>query len=698
MTNKTYWDGAADPQGCIELKATCNYAKFVVAGDDLSLHYVVTNAAGAPLANTPVALNLGQPDGATPTVYTGDLYKTTDANGAVTFALHNTATNAVAEPRPSGQSTMIYWDDTRIVDQAYALNFSPSVGAVSEVVDNVWSHTVKSPAVSGTANIFLTSGDRAGMDDKSYWWSSDALSHSFLKFVPVGKDLVLNYVVTDGSGNPIASTPVTLATTTKGAGATFTGALTKNTDANGAVTFTLKNTNAPSAAEDYPYAPSSVTHWDDTRAAGLSGSQYEMDFVPTVGAGTEHTDRVWSHIFKPGAPTAPQGVNIKATSTTSAVVSWNAPADDGGSAITNYTYTVKNNGAAVSGATGTVAGTTATVTGLVSAGKYSVSVTANNAVGSSSAASSLGTVTPVAVTAVKAPGAVTKPAAVAGNTSATLTWTAPTANNNASLINYSVAVKAGATVVKTVVLPVNTTVLTASKLSVTGAVINELTNGTAYTFVISATNAIGSTAAAATAAVTPFTVPDAPTDVNVASRAASLNVTWTAPVSSGGSPLTGYIITYTSTAGVTKTATAAASATSLLVKSLVNGTTYTVKVQAKTAKGNSVMSASITGTPSTIPVTLKTVTGVAGAGQVTVNWTAAADTATVPANGGSAITGYDIVVKQGSTVVTSAHTNQFGSSKVITGLTKGLAYTFAVTAINANGSSVAKVSAAVKPL
>ena len=90
MTNKTYWDPSGDPQGCLDLKATCNYAKFVVAGDDLNLHYVVTDAAGAKLANTPIALNLGQPDGAIPTAYSGDLYKTTDANGAVTFALHNT--------------------------------------------------------------------------------------------------------------------------------------------------------------------------------------------------------------------------------------------------------------------------------------------------------------------------------------------------------------------------------------------------------------------------------------------------------------------------------------------------------------------------------------------------------------------------------------------------------------------------------
>ena len=703
MTNKTYWDAQGDAAGCTAGTGTCDYVKFVVAGDDLNLHYVVKNASGAPLANTPIALNLSQPDGAIPTTYSGDLYKTTDANGAVTFALHNTATNDVAEPRPAGQSTMIYWDDTRTVDQVYALNFSPSVGAATEVVDNVWSHTVKSAAVSGTANIYLTSGDRAGMSDKSYWWTNESTSYSRLKFVLQGKNLVLHYVVTDGGGSPLASTPVTLATTPQHAGATFTGDLTKNTDENGAVTFTLTNTNAAAAAEDHPYAPSTINYWDDaTREASLSGLQYEMDFAPTVGASVEHIDRVWSHIVKPGVPTAPQGVNIKATSVTSAVIAWNAPVDDGNGTITGYTYTVKNNGVAVPGKSGTIIGTSATITGLVAAaGKYSVSVTANNALGSSTPAASVGIIAPAAVTAVVAPGAVTKPAGLAGNASATVTWTAPAKNNNASLISYSVAVKAGAETVKTVVVPADSTVKSASNVSVTGALITGLTNGTAYTFVVSATNAIGSTAAAATAAVTPYTVPGAPTGVAVTRDIASLNVSWAAPASNGGYPITGYIITYTTTAGVTKTATALATATSLAVTKLVNGTTYTVKVQAKTAKGNSAYSDSTTGTPSTVPVAPKTATGVAGtladAGKVTVSWTLAADTATAPANGGSAITGYDIVVKAGATQVGDViSASAYATSKVITGLTKGTSYTFTVTARNANGSSAAKVSAAVK--
>ena len=697
MSDKTYW--ASEGGVPCDTSITCSYVKFVEAGADLNLHYVVTDASGAAIANTPIALNLGQPDGAIPTSYTGDLYKTTDANGAVTFALHNTATNSEAEPRPTGESTMIYWADSREVSQVYALDFAPSVGAVTENVDRIWSHTVQTAAISGVANIYLTSADRAGMDDKSYWWTNEALSYSRLKFVLQGKDLVLNYVVTDESGSPITGTPVTLAATSKKGGASFTGDLTETTDANGAVTFTLTNTNSASAAEDHPYAPSTMGYWDDaTRETSLTGLQYEMDFVPTVGADVEHIDRVWAHIVKPGVPTAPLGVNIKATSTTSAVISWSAPADDGNGELTGYTYTVKNNGVAVSGKTATITGTSATISGLVAAGgKYSVSVTANNALGSSSVASSVGTIAPALITAVRAPGAVTTPAGLGGNTVATVTWTAPTLNNNASLISYSVAVKAGATLVKTVVVPAGSTVRSASNVLVPGVAITGLTNGTAYTFVVSATNAIGSTAAAATAAVTPYTVPGAPTGVGATRGIASLAVSWTAPESNGGYPITGYIVTYTTTAGVTKTATAAATATSLNVTKLVNGVTYTVKVQAKSSKGNSVYSASTTGTPSKVPSTLSTATAVKGNGSATVSWTSPASTATVPASGGSDIIRYEITVKQGTNVLDTYNAIPAATSKVINGLTNGTAYTFSVVAVNAVGSSIAKVSAAVTP-
>ncbi len=66
---------------------------------------------------------------------------------------------------------------------------------------------------------------------------------------------------------------------------------------------------------------------------------------------------------------------------------------------------------------------------------------------------------------------------------------------------------------------------------------------------------------------------------------------------------------------------------------------------------------------------------------------------TVPANGGSAITGYTVTSNPGSITATGS-----SSPIVVTGLTNGTAYTFTVTATNAIGTSDASsASAAVTP-
>ena len=72
--------------------------------------------------------------------------------------------------------------------------------------------------------------------------------------------------------------------------------------------------------------------------------------------------------------------------------------------------------------------------------------------------------------------------------------------------------------------------VTATTDDVTG-----LTNGTAYTFTVAATNSAGTgTASAASSAVTPMAAPSAPTDVVATAGNASASLTWVAPASDGG--------------------------------------------------------------------------------------------------------------------------------------------------------------------
>ena len=172
---------------------------------------------------------------------------------------------------------------------------------------------------------------------------------------------------------------------------------------------------------------------------------------------------------------------------------------------------------------------------------------------------------------VTVPGPPTSVTASAGNASVSVAFVAPTNNGGSAITGYTVTSSPGGI----------TATGTTSPINVTG-----LTNGTAYTFRVIATNAIGnSVASAASTAVTPVapnTVPGPPTAVVATAGNASVSVAFVAPTNNGGSAITGYTVT-SSPGGVTATG-----ATSPInVTGLTNGTAYTFTVIATNAIGNS---------------------------------------------------------------------------------------------------------------
>ena len=206
----------------------------------------------------------------------------------------------------------------------------------------------------------------------------------------------------------------------------------------------------------------------------------------------------------------------------------------------------------------------------------------------------VGAFTSAAATVPDAPMNVT---ASAGNAQASVSFSPPAASGGSPISAYTVTSTPDG----------KTATATASPITVTG-----LTNGTAYTFTVAATNGQGvGEASAPSNSVTPTpsmaTVPGAPTNVTATAGNGQARVSFAAPASNGGSPITAY--TVTSTPGGK---TANGSATSITVTGLTNDTAYTFTVHATNSVGNGPESAPSNRVTPTAPLAITTASLPAG--------------------------------------------------------------------------------------
>jgi len=254
------------------------------------------------------------------------------------------------------------------------------------------------------------------------------------------------------------------------------------------------------------------------------------------------------------------------------------------------------------------------------------------------------------------PGAPTGVAATAGDGQATVTFTAPASNGGSAITGYTVTSIPGGF----------TATGSGSPITVTG-----LSNGVAYTFTVTATNSVGTSASSApSSAVTPRAAQTI-TFANPGAQVFGTSPTLTA-TSSSGLPVS---FTSSTTAVCTITGGGAlsfvtAGACTINADQAGDATTLPAPTVSQTFTVNAVVPGAPTGVAAT-----------AGDGQATVTFTAPAS------NGGSAITGYTVTSIPGGFTATGS-----GSPITVTGLSNGVAYTFTVTATNSVGTGAASAA------
>jgi uncharacterized repeat protein (TIGR02543 family) len=321
------------------------------------------------------------------------------------------------------------------------------------------------------------------------------------------------------------------------------------------------------------------------------------------------------------------------------------------------------------------------ISGLEDGTPYKFATTATNSAGTSTSSGASTAVTPAGK-----PSIVTGVSATASNASAAVRFTAPASTGGAPIASYTVTASTGQTCVITPTFP-NPLVCNFT---------NNLTNGTAVTFTVQANNgAYTSDTSTATIAVTPATVPGAPTGLTASSSApGKATITFTAPTDNGGSAVTDYVVT-SSPGGFT--CVTANPSTGCEITGLTNGTAYTFTAVARNSVGNSVNSTpSAAVTPVGKPSTPTNVVASAGNASATVSFTA-------PNNGGSAITRYDVeAYDQNGVPISPALTCTLNvpfptplACTFANSLANGLPYTFKVSATNALGTSDSSTATSV---
>ena len=409
-------------------------------------------------------------------------------------------------------------------------------------------------------------------------------------------------------------------------------------------------------------SPGGATCTGSGTSCDVTGLTYGTSYTFTVTAANATGTSAASAASSAVSPTAtvsgaPATASASADQDSSVLVSWTAPASDGGADVTSYTVT-----SSPSSTCTTVTATSCRASSLTPGTSYTFTVKAVNAVGA-------GAETTASATPTSVPGA---PGGVAVSQYADsvleVTWTASAANGAA--VTYAVASSPSVTC----------TTQTATSCRASG-----LTPGTTYTFTVTPSNARG-TGPSGSASGVAATTPPAPTGVVATAGNQEAIVEWT-QAANGFSPITQTTVTATAGGQPTRTCTASGAALSCTVGSLTNDVVYTFSATAQNAMGTGAASSTTTATPHLVPNTPTGTTVLRGDGSIAVTWTDSTPNATT-------ITDYTATATPGGASCT-ASSGTAGCS--ISGLANGTVYTVKVVANATGGGSLPSSGASASP-
>jgi len=418
-----------------------------------------------------------------------------------------------------------------------------------------------------------------------------------------------------------------------------------------------------------------TTYYHDT---GLTNGQryyYRVSAVNGIGEGELSIE---VNATPQTIPSAPRNLVARAGNRY-VVLTWEAPADDGGSPITEYKIyrgTSPGNEVLL-----TMVGNVLTYndTGVTNGQRYYYRVSAVNGIGEGELSEEVSAV-PLSV-----PSAPRNLVARGGDGYVVLTWEVPLDDGGLPITGYKIyrgTSSGNETLLITVgkVLTYNNT---------------RLTNGQRYYYRVSAVNVVGEGELSEEVSATPQTIPSAPQNLVARAGDGYVVLTWEAPADDGGSSITGYRI-YRGISSVDETLlTMVGNVLTYNDTGVTNGQRYYYRVSAVNVVGEGELSEEVSATPQTVeipqtvPSAPRNLVARGGDGYVVLTWEAPAD------DGGLPITGYRIY--RGISSVDETLLTMVGNVLTYndTGVTNGQRYYYRVSAVNdvGEGELSAEVSA-----